>query len=296
MERVENPIGVHALVWVGDWSPDSARRAVTATARCGFDLLEIPVLDPDAVDVDHTRSLLAEHGLGAACSLGLTMDADVSADDPAVIRRGLERLRGALRVTAGIGARHLTGVVYSALGKYAEPVSERGRAHCVESMATLAREAAAEGVTVGLEVVNRYESNVLNTAEQALALVADIGEPNVVVHLDTYHMNIEEADFAAPVARCADRLGYVHVGESHRGALGTGTVDFAAFFGALGAAGYRGPVTFESFSSAVVHPQLSSTLAIWRDLWQDGEELARGARAFVAAGLGAGFGAGLGAG
>lgn len=282
---MENPIGVHALVWVGDWSPDSARRAVTATAECGFDLLEIPVLDPDTVDVALTRSLLDRHGLGAVCSLGLTPDADVSSEDPAVVARGLERLRGAVRVTAGLGARHLCGVTYSALGRYTAPVSARGRAHCVESLRTLAAEADGEGVTVGLEVVNRYESNVLNTAEQALALVDDIGARNVVVHLDTYHMNIEEPDFATPVARCGDRLGYVHVGESHRGALGTGTIDFPAFFAALATAGYEGPVTFESFSSAVVHPQLSSTLAIWRNLWEDGEALARGARAFVSEGL-----------
>lgn len=80
----------------------------------------------------------------------------------------------------------------------------------------------------------------------------------------------------------AGRIGYVHIGESHRGYLGTGTVDFDAFFGALTRVGYTGDITFESFSSAVVEPRLSSTLAVWRNLWDDADDLARHARAFIA--------------
>jgi hypothetical protein len=80
-------------------------------------------------------------------------------------------------------------------------------------------EAAANGVTLGLGVVNRYETNLLNNADQALAFIAEVDEPNVDVHLDTYHMNIEEDDMLGPVRRCGDKLVYVHVGESHRGYL-----------------------------------------------------------------------------
>ena len=110
------------------------------------------------------------------------------------------------------------------------------------------------GVTLGLEICNRYETNVVNTARDCLRLADDIGADNVVIHLDTYHMNIEENDFVTPVRDCGDRLGYVHIGENHRGYLGSGHIDFAAFFGALAEIDYRGPLTFESFSSAVVAP------------------------------------------
>ncbi|MDF2711609.1 MAG: xylose isomerase protein [Nonomuraea muscovyensis] len=78
-----------------------------------------------------------------------------------------------------------------------------------------------------------------------------------------------------------DRLGYVYVGENHRGYLGSGHLDFTAFCHALGDIGYTGPITFESFSSAVVMRGLSNDLAIWRNLWSDGEDLARHARAFI---------------
>jgi D-psicose/D-tagatose/L-ribulose 3-epimerase len=94
-------------------------------------------------------------------------------------------------------------------------------------------------------------------------------------------MNIEETDFRSPVLTAGGRLGYVHIGESFRGYLGTGTVDFQQLFGALAEVGYEGVITFESFSSAVVDPGLSRTLGIWRDVWTDGMDLARAARRFI---------------
>jgi D-psicose/D-tagatose/L-ribulose 3-epimerase len=113
---------------------------------------------------------------------------------------------------------------------------------------------------------------------------------DIAVHLDSYHMNIEENGLVEPVTQAASRLGYLHIGESHRGYLGTGTVDFSALFAAVRDSGYTGPVTFESFSSAVVHPSLSNTLAVWRDLWEDGRDLASHARGFIADGLAPGTG------
>jgi D-psicose/D-tagatose/L-ribulose 3-epimerase len=138
---------------------------------------------------------------------------------------------------------------------------------------------------LGLEICNRYETNVVNTAREALTLADDIGEDNVLIHLDTYHMNIEEDDFVQPVQEVGERLGYVHIGENHRGYLGSGHLDFTSFFHALAGIGYTGPITFESFSSAVVAPGLSNSLAIWRNLWSDGEDLARHARTYIASQL-----------
>ena len=286
-DTMDNLLGVHALVFTGRWDEPSARRALRATAEAGYDLIELPLLDPAATDPVMTRRLLAEHGLGASCSLGLSFDADVSSPDEAVAARGLTRLREALAVARGIGASYLGGVIYSALGKYPHPATPAGRANAVHALRTLAGEAADDGIHLGVEVVNRYETNLCNTAEQALELLDEVDAPNVVVHLDTYHMNIEEPDVDSPVRRCADRLGYVHVGESHRGALGTGNVDFPGFFAALAEVGYGGPITFESFSSAVVSQELSSALAVWRNLWDDGPQLAADARSFVAAQLAA---------
>jgi D-psicose/D-tagatose/L-ribulose 3-epimerase len=277
-----NEFGIHALVWTEGWSEEECRRAVGLTKETGYDLIEIPLLDPTAVDTEMTRRVLEDAGLGAACSLGLAFDTDVSSADASVSARGEELLASAIDVTSAIGAPFLGGVVHSAMGKYLEGPSERGRRNCVEALRRLAGRAEDAGVTIGVEAVNRYESNLVNTAEQALELVDDIGAENVVVHLDAYHMNIEERNLADPVRLCGARLGYVHVGESHRGYLGTGSVAFGELFGALAEIGYDGVLTFESFSTAVISDEFASALAVWRDPWQDNRDLADHARRFMA--------------
>ena len=279
-----NALGVHALVWTGEWTPASARHAIESSKKVGFDLIEIPLLEPTEIDGKMTRGLLEDNGLAATCSLGLSPDTDVSSDDPAVVSRGRDRLAAAVSAASDIGATHLAGVLYSNLGKYGQPITPAGRSHAVETMAWLADQTAEAGITLVLEVVNRYETNVVNTAAEMLTFIDETGK-NIGVHLDTYHMNIEENGFTEPVEQVGDRLGYVHIGESHRGYLGTGTIDFPTFFAAVKASGYTGPVTFESFSSAVVHPTLSNTLAVWRNLWSDSEDLAAHSLAFMAAGL-----------
>mmetsp|Transcript_11046 Transcript_11046/g.29675 ORF Transcript_11046/g.29675 Transcript_11046/m.29675 type:complete len:195 (-) Transcript_11046:195-779(-) len=135
-------------------------------------------------------------------------------------------------------------------------------------------------VQLGLEAVNRYESNVINTLSDAAKLVHQIGEPNVMVHADLYHMNIEESNMALEVRKCCESglLQYFHVGASHRGYLGEGSEDLRGALRALAEGRYQGPLVFESFSSAVVDQNLTSALAIWRDLWVDSADLARSAR------------------
>lgn len=276
-----NPLGIHALVWTQGWSEDECRRAVALTKEAGYDLIEVPLLDPAEVDAAMTRSVLEDAELGAACSLGLGFDTDVSSSDPAVSARGEELLAAAIDVTGALGATFLGGVVYSAMGKYLAAATHAGRRNCVEALKRLADRAEGAGVTLGIEAVNRYESNLVNTAEQALELAADVGAENVVVHLDAYHMNIEEQNLGDPIRLCGARLGYVHVGESHRGYLGTGTVPFDELFGALAEIGYDGPLTFESFSTAAISQRFASALAVWRDPWQDGRALAAHARRFM---------------
>ena len=276
-----NPLGCHALVWAGDWSEASARYAIESTASVGYDLIEVPILDPKTVDTAMTRQLLQDNGLGAACSLGLDDSTDVSSEDPSIVAAGRDVLAAAVDVAHDMGASHLVGVLYSKLGKYPRPITSAGRAHVVESMSWLSKQAEDAGLSLSLEVVNRYETNVVNTATDMLALIDEIGA-DIGVQLDSYHMNIEENSFVEPVARTGSRLRYLHIGESHRGYLGTGTIDFDALFGAVRSSGYAGPVTFESFSSAVVHPDLSNNLAVWRNLWDDSRNLAEAAYAFMA--------------
>lgn len=134
---------------------------------------------------------------------------------------------------------------------------------------------------LGLEIVNRYESNLVTTVGTGLDFLEDVGSDNLHLHLDTYHALIEEESLQDAVRKAGDRLGYVHVGQNDRGALDTGTVDLAGFFEALAAIGYDATITFEAFSRATAYPELADTLAIWRSPWTDGEALAADAVTFL---------------
>jgi D-psicose/D-tagatose/L-ribulose 3-epimerase len=281
MANIPNLLGVHALVWVGGWSNDQATEAIKNSAEAGYGLIEIPALDPKSIDTSHTKKVLAEYGMKGACSLGLSFDADINNEDPEIVKRGEARLMDALTVVEHLGGDYLGGVVFSALGKYKLPPTPKAIENATNSLRRLAQAAKERGITVGLEPVNRYESNLINTGQQAIDMIKNIGESNVVVHLDVYHMNIEEQNLAGPIKAAGDKLGYIHVGASHRGPLGTGNIDFDEFFGALAEIGYKGTITFESFSSAVVSPDLSSTLGIWRNLWTDNKSMAKSAREYM---------------
>ena len=276
-----NKLGVHALVFAGGTSPTEVDYIIDETKKAGYDLVEFSLHDSPQLDVAAARASLEAAGLGVVASRGLSFTADVSSDDAETVARGAALLHESLAITEGLGGTHFTGALYSALGKYMQPLSTAGRANVVSVLQDLAKEAAGKGMTLGLEICNRYETNVINTAADALRLADDIGEDNVLIHLDSYHMNIEEDDFVRPVLLVGDRLGYVHIGENHRGYLGSGHLDFASFFHALADISYTGPITFESFSSAVVSPTLSNDLSIWRNLWNDGPALAKHAREYM---------------
>ena len=280
-----NKLGVHALVWVGGWSEAECAKAIRSTAELGYDYIEIPLLNPYGFPLDFTRARLEEYKLGATASLGLSAATDNTSEDPEAVKRGEDLLNTALSVVRDLGATHFCGVIYSALQKYMQPKSEQGMANIVEVMRRICEKAKASDITVGIEVVNRYETNIINTGAECVALLDRIGTSNAYAHLDTYHMNIEEGFVAKAIEDCGDRLGYFHIGESHRGYLGTGTVDFDAVFRSLARINYQGPIAFESFSSAVVDPVLSNMLGVWRNLWSDGYDLARHAKAFMEAQL-----------
>ena len=180
-------------------------------------------------------------GIGATSSLGLDAETDISSGDPEKAKRGQARLEQAIAMARDIGATHVCGILHSAFQKYAVPTTSEGVKQAVGVLQRVAETAAKSNITLGLEVVNRYETNVLNTASQGVEMCRRIGAPNVKVHLDVYHMNIEESDIAAAIIETGEYLGYFHTGDSHRGYMGSGSIDLAGVFRALVKADYQGP-------------------------------------------------------
>jgi D-psicose/D-tagatose/L-ribulose 3-epimerase len=244
-------------------------------------MLELALMDPEAFDVKEARAVFEDIGISVSGSLGLTPSTDVSSEDELIVAKGEAVLRKAVQLVAELGGTDLCGELYSALAKYPSASTEKGRGNAVAALRRLADYADGFGVSLSLEILNRYETNLVNTAEQGLKFLDDVGRPNVKLHLDTYHMNIEESSMAGAVLATGDRLGYVHVGESNRGYLGSGNIDFASFLRALMTIGYAGPIVFESFSTAVVGPNLSNVLGVWRNLWEESDDLASHAYSYI---------------
>ena len=165
--------------------------------------------------------------------------------------------------------------------RHSDAIAVTGRANAVAVIRDLARQAKKLGVNLGLEAVDRYESNLLNMGAQILRFVDDVGEDNVYVHLDTFHMDVEEADPVGAIELCQDRLGYFDVNENHRGYLGTGTIAFAPQFRALARIGYDKAFAFEAFSSSAAGGTLASMVVAWRDIWLDGDDIGKHALAFM---------------
>ena len=275
--------GGHALVWAGNWSEASARKAAASAKKAGYDYIEMLMIEPDKIDVAMTKEVLSEYGLSATASLGLSPETDVTSTNPSIVKKGDELLRKVVDKLHAIGSTELCGVIYCSLGKYPGPASAENRANSISAVTRLADYAADKGININLEVVNRYETNIMNTGKEGLKFLEAVNRENAYLHLDTYHMNIEEDGMSQAVLDAGDALGYVHIGESHRGYLGSGNVDFDTFFTALKKINYSGPITFESFSSVVVDPALSNALCIWRNLWEDSDDLASHALKYMKA-------------
>ncbi|HIY67466.1 MAG TPA: sugar phosphate isomerase/epimerase [Candidatus Agrococcus pullicola] len=278
-------IGCHGFVFSGSFDEAGIRNAIEGTQRGGFDFIEMPLMDPFSFDEHVAARVLEETGIEMTASLGLTAATDLSSEDPATVQRGEDLLRRAIDIVGHVGGTDLCGVIYSALQKYDRIASDASRENSAAALRRLGDYAAERNVILSLEIVNRYETNIMNTAREGLRFLELVGHDNVHLHLDTYHMNIEESGMYEPVADLGDKLRYVHIGESHRGYLGSGSVDFGSLFRALVSTGFDGPVVFESFSSTVVDESLTRSLGIWRNLWEDSDDLAAHANRFVRDGL-----------
>jgi D-psicose/D-tagatose/L-ribulose 3-epimerase len=268
-------------VWTDGATEQSLISAMEQSAACGYQLIELAYLKPEKFDLDRLAQRARSLGLDIAVTMGLPLEADVSSEDKDAVARGEAILSDAVKAVRDIGGSKLGGILYSAHTKYARTPTDRGRKNSVAAIARTAEIARDAGVDLVLEVVNRFETNLLNTTAQGLAFIAETGSDHVRLHLDTFHMNIEEANPAAALRLAGDKIGYFHIGESNRGYLGDGTVNFDLIFDALLDIDYQRDITFESFSSAVVDEGLTLACAIWRDTWTENRPLAEHAKQYI---------------
>jgi D-psicose/D-tagatose/L-ribulose 3-epimerase len=274
--------GAHAFVWIGDWTPEAGDATIREAAATGFDFLEIPLLRPDLFDATRHRRTLEEVGLEAVCSLALPRAAHLP-DNPEGAKRFL---LGVLDKLEELGCTYLAGCIGYALGALTgAPPTEQERAQVIDTLGEVAEAAQRRGITLALEACNRYETHLYNTLRDTRETVLAIGAPNLKLHADTYHMNIEEEGFYTPLVESADVLDYMHMSESHRGLVGSGTVNWPEVFRGLKDARFAGALVLESF--AAINPDIAAATCLWRPPKHPPEVLATQGLAFLKAGAAA---------
>jgi D-psicose/D-tagatose/L-ribulose 3-epimerase len=272
-------IGVHAYAWTSEWS-NKTLSLIERAEKLGLDLIEIPLMRLDLCDPAAIRDEVQRVGIGVCTSTVLNGETDLTADSAVVRDKGVAYLKGCVKATAEMGGNCLSGVIYSEIGKKSD--YRPGKKQWDDSAAGLkevCRYAQDFGVTVGVEPVNRYETYLINTCSQALELLSLIDEPNAAVHLDTYHMNIEEKDFYQATRLAGEKLCHYHLCENDRGIPGTGLVDWDGIFRALGEMNYQGNAALESFVE--VSDNMREATCVWRDLASSGDTLVDEGLSFI---------------
>ena len=265
---------IHPAAWIPRWTRENAPRALDAAARLGFDHVVVPLRRPEDIDPSFIAMRFAEFGMTPVNTASMTTDADISSEDPTIWSRGLDRLRTSVRLARDMGSPQIGGVLYAPLGKRAELASPSMRERAATGIRTVAEEAKQAGVRLALEIVNRYETNLFNTVAEALEFRDLVGNDNVFLHLDTFHMNVEEVDLLEAIRNAMPRLGYFELDQNHRGPLTPGLIAFAPLLEELRSLDYSGIVGIEAFSRVILDPEHADALAIWRNTYADGNDVA----------------------
>lgn len=260
--------GVHTSMWTMKWDRAGAEKAVKAAVDYKMDFLEIALLDAPSVDMAHTRKLLEDNDMRAVCSLGLPRQVWPSVNPDGAV----EFLKVVLDTAKAMGAEAVSGVTYGGIGERTDlPPTEDELSSVARALEETAKYAKSLGLLFGIEPVNRYETHLLNTGWQARQMIERIGSDNIFIHLDTYHMNIEEKGAANGILDAREHLKYIHLSESDRGTPGEGCCDWDEVFAALSAIGFKGGLAMESFIN--MPPEIAHGLSVWRPVAPNFQEV-----------------------
>ncbi len=249
----------------------------------GYDGVEVPLFEGDAAHYANIGKRLSDEGLAVTGVTVMPSGRSSIAPDAALRQGALDHLKWAIDCCDGLGAKLLCGPFHQPLGEFSgQGPTHSERRYCAETHKMAAHYAAGAGVALSVEPLNRFECYFLNTARDASALVAEVGEPNYGFLYDTFHANIEEKSQAQAIRDNARAFNHVHISENDRGTPGSGHIDFEAVFAALSQVGYDGWMTVEAFGQAL--PDLAAATKIWRPLFERPEQVYEGGYALMRGG------------
>jgi len=267
-------LGINTFLFTSPFTNESTK-LFPKFKKWGFQTVEIPVEDPSHIDPAHVRRELDKHGLacGSVCAcMGPGRDFRGTPEEQ---QTAMVYCKALIDQMVVLGCPSLIGPVYSVVGKAdaVEPAQQKIEwALVVKNLKELAKYAEQKGVQICIEPLNRFETDFLNTVEQALKLVKDVGSKAVKIHLDTFHMNIEQKNQAAAIRKAGKLLAHFHACGSDRGTPGNDHIDWKGIAKALKGIKYQGDVVIESFTTDV--KVIARAAAIWRRIEPTRDEIA----------------------
>ena len=273
-------LGISTWVWTSPATTEALETLIPRIAKMGFDVVELPIEEPGQFDVERVRKLAEEHGLEISVCAVIGGGRDLLLDEER--DAGTSYLRACIDIAQQLGAPAIAGPFYSAVGRCWRTTAQE-RARNVEQLAGVLRPigeyAAERGIKVGVEPLNRFETSMLNTTEQALELIHAVNHPAVGLSLDLFHLGIEEKALGDAIRAAGSHLIHLQVAENDRGTPGTGHLPWREVAEALREIDYQGRVIIETFSDPI--EAIARAAAIWRPLAPDADTLARDGLRFL---------------
>ncbi|MBV8969660.1 MAG: sugar phosphate isomerase/epimerase [Verrucomicrobia bacterium] len=268
-----NPIGIHYGYWTQFWSSDPLQ-FIDRAKRCGFDVLEVNAVIvgrmPDQ-ERSRLRAAAEKANLTLTYSIGMKDDVDLTSSDAATRKRGVALLDDVSRAMKQMGGTILAGINYSSWPRKLQPDEDKKALtdRAVEGVREAIKTAEDCGVLFCIEVVNRFEHFLMNTAAEGLAFAERVQSPNCKLLLDTFHLNIEEDSMSDAIRQAGPMLGHFHIGEPNRRPPGRGRMPWAEIFGALHDINYQGAIVMEPF--LLPGGDVGRDISVFRDLLGSGD-------------------------
>lgn len=266
--------GINTFLFVSPFTTQSVK-LLPKFKKWGFDSIEIPVEDPSHIDPVKVKAALDKNGLvcGSICAcMGPGRDFRGTAEEQ---KTAMEYCKTLVDQAVILGGAKIIGPVYSVVGKAdaVEPAQQKVEFQLVvKNLKELGKYAESKGITICVEPLNRFETDFLNTCDQGLKLLKAVGSKALRLHLDTFHMNIEEKNQAAAIKKAGKLLGHFHACGTDRGTPGSDSLNWKEIVAALKAVKYDGDVVIESFTTDV--KVIARAAAIWRRIQPTRDEIA----------------------
>ena len=276
-----NKIGIYYAYWVQDWDADFVP-FIEKAAKLGFDILEVnsgTVTNMSNTERNRLKNAAKANNIDLTYCIGLTREYDVASEIKEVRLNGIAFLKKQAEMLKYMGAEKLGGIIYSSWpGTLPDGVTDKRPFfdRSVASMKEVVKTVEDCGVEFNIEVVNRFEQYLINTCDEALEYIDDVGSRNLKILLDTFHMNIEEDSFSDAIKKAGQKLGHFHLGETNRRAPGQGRMPWDEIFRALNEINYTGTISMEPF--VIPGGEVGRDIHVFRDLRSKTEDMDAGAK------------------